>query len=168
MGLLGLLSAMGHYSLDVPDQADFPEHFPSWMARTIIRHPGHVNCPSIHSIAPLLWGSLLPAKHISRPDLPYSSGRNPVDKAGAWAKSPGFLFRRGTRMTGRWSMNRWLVGIVDSKYDKSIVEKMLTLLCKQRRIISRTIGASQPRFCPAAQRRTHHKIPSSERWHSIG
>ena len=40
-------------SLDFPDQIDFPEHVPSWMARTMIRHPGHVNCPPIHSIAPL-------------------------------------------------------------------------------------------------------------------
>ncbi len=40
-------------NLDFPDQIDFPEHVPSWMARTMIRHPGHVNCPPIHSIAPL-------------------------------------------------------------------------------------------------------------------
>ena len=53
-------------------------------------------------------------------------------------------------MTGRWSMNRWLVCILDSKYDEPVDERMLTLLCKQRRIISWTIGASQPRFYPAA------------------
>ena len=34
----------------------------------------------------------------------------------------------------------WLVWILDSKYDEPVDEKMLTLLCKQRRIISWTIG----------------------------
>ena len=53
-------------------------------------------------------------------------------------------------MTGRWSMNRWLVRILDSKYDEPVDEKMLTLLCKQRRITSWTIGATQARFYLAA------------------
>ena len=53
-------------------------------------------------------------------------------------------------MTEGRQFDYWLVGIVDSKYDKSIVENKLTLLCKQRKIISWTIGASQPRFYPAA------------------
>ena len=38
---------------DFPDQTDSPEHVPSWMARTIIRHHERVNWPPIHSIAPL-------------------------------------------------------------------------------------------------------------------
>jgi len=70
-----------------------------------------------------------------------------------WAKSPGFPFRRKagmTGMTGRWSMHRWLVCILDMKYDEPVDEKMLTLLCKQRRIISWDFEASQPRFYPAA------------------
>ena len=43
-------------------------------------------------------------------------------------------------------MNRWLVGLLDSKYDEAVDERMLTLLCKQRRITSRTIGATKARF----------------------
>jgi len=67
-----------------------------------------------------------------------------------WAKSLGFPFRRKAGMTGRWSMHRWLVCILDIKYDEPVDEKMLTLLCKQRRIISWDFEASQPRFYPAA------------------
>lgn len=55
-----------------------------------------------------------------------------------------------TGMTGRWPMHRWLVCILDMKYDEPVDEKMLTLLCKQRRIISWDFEASQPRFYPAA------------------
>jgi hypothetical protein len=55
-----------------------------------------------------------------------------------------------TGMTGRWSMHRWLVCILDIKYDEPVDEKMLTVLCKQRRIISWDFEASQPRFYPAA------------------
>ena len=61
-----------------------------------------------------------------------------------------------TGMTGRWSMHRWLVCILDIKYDEPVDEKMLTLLCKQRRIISWDFEASQPRFYPAT------KLSSSE------
>ncbi len=53
-------------------------------------------------------------------------------------------------MTKRRLIDYWLLGILDIKYDKPIVENKLTLLCKQRRIIPWTIGASQPRFYPAA------------------
>lgn len=47
-------------------------------------------------------------------------------------------------------MNRWLVGLLDSKYDEAVDERMLTLVCNQRRITSWTIGATQARFYLAA------------------
>ena len=41
------------FSLNFPDQPDFPEPVSSCAAGTIVRYPERVNCAPIHSIAPL-------------------------------------------------------------------------------------------------------------------
>ena len=72
---------------------------------------------------------------------------NQVRRRGKVSWAP--LLPKG-RNDGTRSMNRWLVGLLDSKYDEAVDERMLTLVCKQRRITSWTIGATQARFYLAA------------------